>query len=245
MGQDSPPRLRPGHRGRIGIIQPAPGVMLEYEWPAHLPAEVLFPLARIRMRGATAADYATIAQAAPDAARDLVSAGADVVTYACSVGSLFAGAAAEAQLIAALAQASGKPAISIADASVRALQMLGARHIAIMTPYDAPTNALVSGYARQRGLTVAAEFGMPVGIAEIGNLGPAEITQLAIAALADAPQAQALWIPCTAVRTLDAIGAVEAATGRAVVSGSQALLWAGLRAIGVEDRIGCGALLQR
>ena len=239
-----PQRARPGHRGRIGIIQPAPGVLLEYEWPAFLPREVLFPLARIRMRGASAADYTAIAQAAPDAARDLVTAGADVVAYACSVGSLHAGADAEARLIDALAQASAKPVVSIADAAVRALQMLGAHRVAIMTPYNAETNALVSAYARQRGLVVAAEFGMPVGIAEIANLSAAEIAVLAIAAMATAPQAQALWIPCNAVRTLEGIAAIEAATGRPVVSGSQALLWATLRAIGIEDPIACGALLQ-
>jgi maleate cis-trans isomerase len=219
--------------------------MLEYEWPSHLPREVLFPLARIRMRGASAADYAEIAQAAPAAAEDLVSAGADVVAYACSVGSLFAGATAEDRLIAALGRASGKPAVSIADASVRALRRLGASHVAIMTPYNAQTNALVSDYARQRGLTVAAEIGMPVGIAEIANLSAAEIARLAMAAMAGLPQAQALWIPCTAVRTLDAIDSIEAATGRAVVSGSQALLWAALRAIGIEERLDCGQLLRR
>lgn len=241
---DLPPRARPGHRGRIGVIQPAPGVLLEYEWPSYLPKEVLFPLVRIRMRGASAADYAEIAQAAPGAAQDLVSAGADVVAYACSVGSLFAGASAEAELTATLAQASGKPAVSIADASMRALQLLGAGHIAIMTPYNAQTNALVTDYARQRGLTVAAQFGMPVGIVEIADLSAAEIAQLAIAAMAGVPQAQALWIPCSAVRTLDCITAIEAATGRVVVSGSQALLWAALRAIGIEDRFDCGELLR-
>ena len=239
-----PARQRPGHRGRIGVIQPAPGVLLEYEWPGHLPQGVMFPVARIRMHGASAADYMRIAEAAPDAAQDLVSAGADVVAYACSVGSLFAGAPWEQQLLDRLSQACGKPAISIADASARALQALGAERIAIMTPYNAQTNALVSGYARQRGFEVVAELGLPVGIAQISNLSAAEIAQLAIAAIADVPRAQALWIPCSAVRTLDAIAAIETATGRAVVSGSQALLWAALAAIAVKDAVPCGALFS-
>ncbi len=237
-----PPRRRPGHRGRIGVIQPAPGVLLEHEWPAHLPADVLFPVARIRMRGATAADYTAIADAAPAAAEDLVSAGADVIAYACSVGSLFAGAAAEARLLAALARAAGKPAVSIADASMQGLRRLGAERIAILTPYAAETNALVSAYARERGVEVVAELGLPVGIALIGNLSAEEIAQLAIDALRSVPAADALWIPCSAVRTLDAIPAIEAATGCPVVSGSQALLWAALRAIGLDHVLACGRL---
>lgn len=239
-----PPRARPGRRGRIGVIQPAPGVLLEYEWPAHLPADVLFPVARIRMRGGSAAEYARIAEAAPAAAEDLVSADADVIAYACSVGSLFQGAEAEAALIARLAQASGRPAVSIADASVRALQALGARRIAVMTPYNAETNALVSRYAQQRGLEVEALLGLPVDIFTIGNLSAAEIAGLAIAAMKETPHAEALWVPCSAVRTLDAIDEIEAATGRFVVSGSQALMWASLRAIGIHDPIACGALFR-
>lgn len=237
-----PPRRRPGHRGRIGVIQPAPGVLLEHEWPSVLPADVLFPVARIRMRGATAAHYTEIADASPAAAEDLVSAGADVIAYACSVGSLFAGAAAEARLLAALAAASGKPAVSIADASMRGLSRLGARRIAVLTPYPAETNALVSAYARERGVEVVAELGLPVGIALIGDLSAEEIAKLATDAMAGVPQADALWIPCSAVRTLAAIDTIEAATGRAVVSGSQALLWAALRAIGIDDALDCGRL---
>ena len=230
-------RRRPGHRGRIGLIQPAPGVMLEYEWPSRLPAEILFPLARLRMTGATPADWANIAGRAPDAARDLATADADVIGYACSVGSLYAGAAAEDALIAALASASGRPAFSLADACARAFQRLGARTIAIITPYPDQTNAVVAAYIEQRGFVAKPAARYPVGIVEIGNLPVDEIIALSIAALEQQPDADALWIPCTAVRTLAAIAAIERSTGRPVVSGSQALLWRGLRMMGVDDTI--------
>lgn len=232
-----PERRRPGHRGRIGIIQPAPGVMLEYEWPAHLPDEVLFPMARIRMTGATAADYDRIAGQAPDYAQDLASAGADVIGYACSVGSLHAGVEAERRLVADLARASRKPVVSIADSSMRALARLTARRIAILTPYGEETNALVASYAGEAGFQVAALWPTPVGIVTVGDLSAAEIAGIAIDALRRTKDAEALWIPCTAIRTLDAIDAIEQATGRPVVSGSQSLLWGALRAIGIDDRL--------
>ena len=245
MTTDAAARVRPGHRGRIGLIQPAPGVMLEYEWPAHLPAEVLFPLARLRMTGATTADWDDIAARAPDAARDLASADADAIGYACSIGSLYAGAAGEDALVARLAEAAGRPAFGLGQASVAAFEALGARRIAFITPYPPETNAMITAYLRDRGFDALPPARYPVGIAEIGNLPAESIADLSIAALAALPDADALWIPCTAVRTFAAIAAIEAATGRPVVSGSQALLWRGLRLLGIDDRLsGLGRLLR-
>lgn len=237
-------RRRPGHRGRIGVIQPAPGVLLEAEWSAYMPRDVLFPVGRIRMTGGSPDDYRRIADAAPDMAEDLVSAGADVIAYACSVGSLFAGPDFEARLIRRLHDASGKPVVSIADASMQALHMLGARRIAILSPYSAAVNALVRDYATQRGFTVATCITLPVDLFGIADVDASDIAGWAIAALSGLPEADALWIPCTAVRTLAGLDVIESATGRFVVSGTQALLWATLGSLGIDERLPCGSLFR-
>jgi maleate isomerase len=233
------PRRHPGARGRIGVIQPAPGVMLEHEWPAFLPPEVLFPVGRIRMTSASAQGYAQMAQVAPDMARDLAFAGAGVIAYACTIGSLFAGVEAERELIAALAEASGKPAISLAATCIAALRAVGASRLAIMTPYSAKTN----DYVEAQGLGVARFLTTPLAIAEVGAMGPAEIAAFALAGMERLSDADALWIPCTAIQTMDAIATIEAATGLPVISGTQALLWDALRVLGIADPIqGAGRL---
>lgn len=237
------PPYRPGARGRIGVIQPAPGVMLEHEWPRWLPDGLLFPIGRLRMPAPTMEGYAAMAAAAPVVSRDLASAGVGVVAYACTVGSLSGGREAEVALVDALAAAAGVPAISLADASVLALRAVGATRIAILTPYSAETNGWVADYARVRGFTVAAVLPTPVGIAGVGDLSPAAIVAVAVHALADFPDVDALWIPCTAIATLDAIAAIEAVARRPVVSGSQALLWRALTMLGISDPvIGAGRL---
>ncbi|HEX8382997.1 MAG TPA: hypothetical protein VF592_06425 [Sphingomonas sp.] len=237
---------RPGARGRIGIIQPAPGVMLEHEWPRWLPPGVLFPVGRLRMPAPSREGYAAMAAAAPAVARDLATAGVGVVAYACTVGSLSDGREGEAALVAALSEAAGVPAISLADASVRALRAVGAARIAILTPYSPETNRWVADYARSCGFTIAAVVATPVGIATVGNLPPAAIVAVAVAALENSPEVDALWIPCTAIQTLDAIAAIEAVTRRPVVSGSQALLWRALASLGIADPVrGAGSLFAR
>ncbi|WP_404479961.1 hypothetical protein [Novosphingobium sp. BL-52-GroH] len=241
----TPPRRHPGARGRIGVIQPAPGVMLEHEWPRWMPPEILFPVGRIRMTAATAQGYAAMAREAPEMARDLAFAGAGVIAYACTIGSLFAGAEAEQALIANLAEASGRPAISLAATCMAALRTVGAGNLAIMTPYSQETNGWVADYVRGQGFGVAGFLTTPVGIVEVGSMLPDEITAFAIAGMERLPDADALWIPCTAIQTMDAIAAIEAATGRPVVSGTQALLWDALRLLGIDDPIrGAGRLFD-
>lgn len=225
------------------MIQPAPGVMLEHEWPHWLPEGLLFPVGRIRMIGADAAGYAALGEAAPDCARDLATAGCDVIAYACAIGSLFAGPAAEAALIDSLVAASGKPAIGLAEASVRALTSLGSRRVAILTPYAQATNRWVADYLAAAGLEPAGVSLTPVDIVTVGNIQPAEVVEIALAALAEHPDADSLWIPCTAIQTLDAIDAIERRCGLPVVSGSQALLWAALTQLGIDDAMpGAGRL---
>jgi maleate isomerase len=221
-------RQGPGARGRIGVIQPAPGVMLEAEWPAYLPPDTLFPVGRIRLPAATLEGYDLVAAQAPETARDLASAGADLIAYACTVGSLYAGPDAEAKLVIALAEASGRPAISLAETCIRALERVGVQRPALITPYDAATNRLVSGYAEAHGLAIAATHATPVSMVTVGDLNEFEIAALCIEKMADSTCADGLWLPCTAMRTLDAIPYIEALTGRPVISGVQALLWRAL-----------------
>jgi maleate isomerase len=237
--------LSPGGRGRIGVIQPAPGIMIEHEWPRWLPPGVLFPVGRIRMTAATVDGYAAMALAAPRVAQDLASAGAGVVAYACTIGSLFAGADAETAMVTAMGAASGKPAISLAATCVEACRLLGGSRLAIITPYDAPTNRLVQTYAEQAGFVVAGFITTPVGIAQIGAIAPEQIAALAIAAMAQIADADCLWIPCTAIQTMPVIATIEAVTGKPVISGVQALLWKSLQILGIDDALaGAGRLFE-
>ncbi len=240
-----PERRQPGARGRIGVIQPAPGVMLEHEWPRWLPRDLLFPMGRVRFTDGSAAGYDRIATAAPDVAQDLASAGANLIAFACTIGSLYAGIAGENRLINALGTASGLPAISLGSTCVKALDAVGAKRVAIMTPYPPETNVWVANYIEACGFGVEAFITTPVGIVRIGDLQPAEIAAFAIAEMARYPGADALWIPCTAIQTMDAIATIEAATGRPVVSGTQALLWHALALLDIADPVvGAGSLFN-
>ncbi len=219
--------------------------MLEHEWPRWLPEGMLFPVARVRLTGGSAEDYSRLAASAPEAARDLATAGVGVIAYACTLGSLFAGIEAEYRLIASLAGASKRPAIALASACADALRFVGARRLAIVTPYAAEANSWVADYAQAQGFEVGGFIATPMGIATVGDMAPAEVATLANEGLCNLPDADTLWMPCSAMQTMEAIEAIEAATGKAVVSGSQALLWKVLATLGIKDPIrGAGKLFS-
>ncbi|QGN55854.1 aspartate/glutamate racemase family protein [Novosphingobium sp. Gsoil 351] len=238
-------RRSPGWRGRIGIVQPSPGVMLEYEWPRWLPDDVLFPVARVAMRDATAVGYRGVVEQAPAAAHELAKAGAGVVAFACTIGSVFEGAGPEAELVERMTAASGLPALSLGSTSLAALHAVGASRIAVLTPYSDAVNGWVGGYLTECGFAVEGFISTPVDIVTVGNLPSAEIAEIAVQGLARLTGADALWIPCTAIRTLDAIEAIEGRSGLPAISASQALLW---RSLAFLDLAGagrpCGRLFQ-
>ena len=68
---------------------------------------------------------------------------------------------------------------------------------------------------------------------------------VADAADIDASAIDALFIPCTALRTLDAIDPLERALGVPVVTAIQATLWAVMRRAGLDvTRPGAGTLFR-
>jgi maleate isomerase len=212
--------------------------MLEHEWPHWLPDRVLFPVQRIPFVDGSEAGYRSVCAAVPEAARQLALAGSSVVAFACTVGSLFRGIAAEQQLIADMAAASSCPALSLGASSIAALRQVGARRIAILSPYSEETNRWVSDYVLANDLEVAGFIPTPVGIVTIGDFGPAAIADVAIAGMQNCQGADALWIACTAIQTMAAIARIEVMTNCAVVSGSQALLWHALTVLGLNHEVG-------
>lgn len=61
----------------------------------------------------------------------------------------------------------------------------------------------------------------------------------------DRPDADAIFISCGALRTLDVVQNIETVVAKPVIASNQAMIWDTLRLAGVEDRIGgYGRLLR-
>ncbi|MDT1064506.1 ectoine utilization protein EutA [Paracoccus sp. CPCC 101403] len=165
----------------------------------------------------------------------------EAVVYSCTSASVVIG---DAQVCDAIRQ--GKPgtqAITPISAGFAALRALGADRISLLTPYTPQTTAPMAQCFEMGG------FGLQ-GVSclnltddrAMARLSHETIIDAARAALA--PDSQALFIACTAVRAAGIIDRIEDALGVPVVSANSATLWAALRACGHAGIGGPGQLMR-
>jgi maleate cis-trans isomerase len=131
----------------------------------------------------------------------------------------------------------GVPAITTAQAVGRAVRALGARRIAIVSPYSEAVNERAARYFKAKfGLeTIALEgFGATDAYA-IGQLGPQNARE-AFARI-DRPQIEAFVVPGGNFPTMASVGAWERELKKPVVTTNQASFWAMLRAFKSSDRL--------
>lgn len=228
-----------GSTARIGLIVPSTNSVVEPELTSHAPGGVAFyatrvPVAEVATEAEKVASIVAMRDRLPAAAAELGSLGPAALAYACTSGSFLKGRDVDAETCTALRTASGVPSYTTSTAMVAALNALGVRRLAVVTPYIAPVAAGAVSYLEQSGFEV-------VGRADLGLLSNLEKGRLPASASeelvrrVDLSSADAVMVSCTNWRTLDRLAALEQNTGLSVVSSNLATLWAGLRLAGVEE----------
>jgi len=131
----------------------------------------------------------------------------------------------------------GAPAITSAQAVGRAARALGARRVAIVSPYSDAVNERAARYFKAKhGLdTVALEGFRATDSYAIGKLGP-ENARDAFARI-DRPEIELFLVPGGNFPTMPSIAAWERELGKPVVTTNQASIWAMLRAFDSAERL--------
>ena len=166
----------------------------------------------------------------------------DVICYACTSGSLVIG---EENVFAELRK--GAPvaqATSLITAVLNALRVLDAKHIAVATPYLDEINQREAEYMTAAGFEITNIQGLNLEKdSDMIRVRPEFLAEFA--ASADTQDADALFISCGALRSLDIVDALEQRIGKPVICSNQAMMWDVLRRAGIDDRIaGYGTLLR-
>jgi len=165
----------------------------------------------------------------------------DVICYACTSGSLVIG---EERVFAELNRgAPGVRATSLISGVIHALKTLGATRIAVATPYLDEINRREAEYLESAGFEVVSICGLNLEKdSDMVRVAPDYIVEFALAQ--DRADADAIFVSCGALRTLDVIGEIETRSGKPAVCSNQAMAWGCLRLAGIEDRFaGYGRLL--
>jgi arylmalonate decarboxylase len=235
-----------GWRGKIGLIVPSTNTVNEPEFWRLAPPGVTIHTDRVLLLGnATEKSYFEMADALGAAAQRLATAEVDVVVYGCTSGSIIC---PMPQLLDSMSVHTQTPAGATAGAVVAALNALGVKKVAVGTPYVDFVNESEDLFLRDYGFEVSSIKGLQLGETQeerrgIGRVPPQQVYRLA--RMIDRPDAEAIFISCTNLATLDVIEQIEQDLGKPVVTSNQACFWACMRLMGLPDRIeGYGRLLR-
>lgn len=153
----------------------------------------------------------------------------DVVMYSCTSASVVIG---DAQVEAAVRAAKpGAAVVTPTAAAVSGLKALDARRISVLTPYTLETSRPMADYFLGLGFDIARFTCLGLtDDREMARISPAEIVAFAREAMA--PDSDALFISCTAVRAAGVAAEIETVIGKPVVTSNLATAWACLRLCG-------------
>jgi maleate cis-trans isomerase len=151
----------------------------------------------------------------------------DVVLWACTSGSFVFGWEGAEDQARKLSAAAGVPASSTSFAFVHAARVLGVRRVAVAASYPREVAERFVGFLSRGGLEVLSMSSAGiVTAAEVGELPDDAVLELAVRN--DNPDAEALLIPDTAMRTVGLVARLEQRLGKPVLTANQVTVWEGL-----------------
>lgn len=235
-----------GWMAKIGLIVPSTNTVNEYEWYKMAPEGISIHTGRALLLGkASQESYDSMAKSTEKAAEDLATAEVDIIAYGCTSGSFMC---SREEITRRLTEIAGCPATTTSDSVVAALSALGVKKIAMATPYVDFVNRGEVRFLEEEGFEVVAWHGLGLGETQEERRGinrvPTE-SVFRMARMVDRPDAEAIFISCTALPTIKIIAAIEAELGKPVVTSNQSTFWNVLRTLKLNVKVsGYGRLLE-
>ncbi|MGY1823327.1 maleate cis-trans isomerase family protein [Geodermatophilus sp. SYSU D00079] len=242
----------------IGMIVPSSNLTMETELPRMLrdrqtvvpEDEFVFHASRMRMKHVTPEGLRAMNAQTERAALELADARPDVVTTACLVAIMAQGpgshCTAEDGITAALrSEGATAPVVSSAGALLEGIAALGARRVAIVTPYLKPLTKMVADYIEDAGVEVVDALSLE----EPDNLAVARLDPMDLRdhyKRLDLTNADALVLSaCVQMPSLAAVQPVEDEAGLPVLTAAVATTWSILTRLGLPTVVpGAGRLLS-
>ena len=234
---------------RLGVLVPSGNPTIEPELYRMAPRGLTIHFARLESLAGDpgAADGMAertlgYLESVPAAIRSMGALRLGVVVLAHTAVSYLSGYKSEPVLLERIASHSGARPLTAATAIAEALRHLGARRIALATPYPEIIASAGRAYWAAAGFDIVAHRGLP-GVTNIYE--ETEERAYTLGREADAPGADAVLISGTGLPTAGIVERLERDLGKPVVTSQTATLWRALRLLGVEQRVsGYGGLLN-
>jgi len=210
----------------FGLMVPANNTTMESELLAWLPGGSTCCTLRIPrgegMLGPT--EIPAYVARALELAKRYDPAHTDIVAYGCTAAGFIGGPARDAAIQQDLAAITGRPVVTTANAMVETLRHIGARRVAVVTPYLDLVNDRLRAYLEQSGIQVArlASF-MAATTDELAAITPSQIA--AIARETMTADSDAMFIACSQLPTHAILDGLAREFGKPVWSSIKATAW--------------------
>ncbi|WP_425419320.1 maleate cis-trans isomerase family protein [Oricola indica] len=221
---------------RLGLIVLQSDETIENEFCRMIPSEATLHVSRVPSADeVTPETLAEMEHHISASARLLpLPARFDAVGYGCTSGTSVIGIERIGDLVR-----SGTTTRSVTEpvsALIAACGELGVSRLAFLSPYVGSVSSRMRAVLAENGIDTPL-FGSFETSEEalVARITPASILEAAVS-LMDDPAAEAIFISCTNLRTLDIIEEIEDRTGRPALSSNQVLAWHLCRLAGMEIR---------
>lgn len=240
-----------GWRGRIGLVIPSTNTTIEYEYSKMAPEGISVHVSRIPYPETTdpkekEKNLLRLGDDAIKAAKEVASVKPAVIAFCCTSGSFIAGEAHDKEIIDNIEKETGIPAITTCRAVLESFRQLNLKKIAMATPYNEEIakkeveyfEKIIPGFK----IVVMKNLGIVAALPK-GKLHPS--SAYISAKEVDVPEAEAIFISCTAWRTIGIINLLEKDLGKPVITSNQATMWALLKKMNIHSIEGYGKLLSQ
>lgn len=166
------------------------------------------------------------------------------IGYGCTSGSTIIGETRVSDIIHGFHP--GVPATNPLTAAKAALQVLGVKHLGLVTPYRPDVTEAMQDRFEDAGIAITAVGSFYEDDDKVvGRISPDAILDAALSVGAS-DKVDGVFISCTSLRAAGIIEQVETALGKPVTASNHALAWHLLRLAGLTDCVaGFGALFNR
>jgi maleate isomerase len=233
-----------GWRKRIGYIGPTVMEVVPYEFYRFAPDGVGLVGVTCNIDDWSQKFFDQALAQVTTAAAYLGSRGVDFIIHGGGPLVVARGKGYEEIIVKDIVAAAKVPATTGVRAAMEALRHVGARRVAIASPYPERHNSALSAYLAAHGFEIVRAEGMDVPFKALQSVTPTDIRAFATDVLKRAGESDALYLPCPQWQAAQTVDALESQSGIAAIAYSHASFFVAFKTLGIKDPIrGHGRLL--
>lgn len=219
-------------RARLGFIIPSSNRMIEPQMQRYAPAGVVAHFTRLRMTNRHRRPLAELLPRILDSVSLLMDSKCDAIAFQCTGTSMSGGIEADDRVVSEIRSAADRPATSTAAAVRAALSALSARRLVFISETGPDGHAAKLAYLREAGCEILRDRAAGLPGSDVYCTTPPDYWYDAAIELRH-PGADAYFISCANIQSMDVIEALEKELRKPVLTSNQVALWHALRLLGI------------